>query len=201
MALAMFSGCANVKPTRSGYLSDYSQLKPEAKHKKQEARMAGAGSMTTIDSFYIEEVAWRSARPKSYVKKPQKEQALLKALREALRKELGAVHPVVDQPGPHTARVRAAITDEVNADVILNILVSIIALPVSNGGATIEAEVRGPAGDQLAAVDFAKAGGVFDVFGYFLPEEHAKQACRGAAKALRRAVQGEAGTKNVKHAM
>src|SRR5438552_2068602 len=119
---ATICGCANVKPTRSGFLSDYGQLRGEPKHPKHEVRAAAPPvTLAEIDSFYIEEIAWHSPRPKSYVAKPQKQQALLAALREAMLKELGALRPVVDRPGPRTAIVRAAITDEVNADVIFNI--------------------------------------------------------------------------------
>jgi hypothetical protein len=181
-------GCANVKPTRSGYLSNYDQMAPVPHHRTQEVRPASVVTLADVDSFYIEDVAWRSPRPKAYVQKPHKQEHLLSALRDSLGKELGAVHPIVDHPGPRTARVRAAITDEVNAHVIFNIVMTIIAVPVSNGGATIEAEVVGPAGSQLAAVDVARPGGFFDVFGYYLPEAHAQHACQTAAKRLREAL-------------
>src|SRR5436309_967050 len=105
-------GCAVLKPTRSGYLSDYSRVRaaPDEAPKTLEERPAGPGTLAGIDSFYIEDVAWRSARPAKVAKDPGLQEQVLKALREALVQDLGQVRRVVDRPGPHTARVRAAVT-------------------------------------------------------------------------------------------
>ena len=48
------------------------------------------------------------------------------------------VRSFVGAPGPRTARVRAAITDDDKSVVWLNVLTTVLAIPVSNGGATIE---------------------------------------------------------------
>jgi hypothetical protein len=188
------SGCAVLRPTRSGYLSDYSQLKPalDKPPKAQEERLADPGKLAGIDSFYIEDVSWRSKRPRKVAKDPQLQGQVTKALRDALVKDLGEVRPVVDRPGPQTARVRAAVTDQRNADLLFNLIMTAIAVPVANGGATIEAEVIGPDGKQVAAVDYARAGGFFDVIGYYWPNDHAKIACRKAADELKHALEAGA---------
>jgi hypothetical protein len=193
VGLVALCGCADVKPTRSGYLKDYSALRPAKEgDKKLEVKRAPAEAVARVDSFYIEDVAWRSPRPKGTAETVEKQEPVLAKLREALREELSKVKPVVDRPGERTARVRAAVTDAVNAHVILNIIMTIIAVPVSNGGATVEAEVLSPdGGRQVAAVDFARPGGLFDVVGYYWPDDHAKQACRKAAVRLREAVEGK----------
>ena len=184
-------GCADVRPTRANYLSDYSQLQPPTNDEKRvELRPPAAGDLTGVDSFYIEDVAWRATRTRRAATTPEKQAPVLKHLRDALRTELAKIHPVVDTPGPRTARVRAAVTDEVEADVIINILASIVAVPVTNGGATVEAEVLAPGsggggGRQIAALNFARPGGFFDFLGYYWPDDHAKQATHKAAKRLR----------------
>ncbi|MGE5611688.1 MAG: DUF3313 family protein [Bacillota bacterium] len=188
LAALAIAGCANVKPTHSGYLSDYSQVQADPNHHKLEIHHANSIDLQNIDSFYIEEVAWKSPRPKGTVAHPDRQTSMLKSLREALQKDLATIKPVVDSPGPHTARVHAAITDEVDSEYILNILASIVAGPVSNGGATVEAEILAPDGHQIAAVSVARAGGLFDVLGYYLPHDHAKQACRTASRDLRTAL-------------
>lgn len=188
--LSTATGCAVLKPTRSGYLSDYSQVRPAADKAPRtlEERPADPGSLAGIDSFYIEDVAWRSARPAKVAKDPALQEQVLKALREALVKDLSQLRPVVDKPGPHTARVRAAVTDQRNADLLFNLIMTAIAIPVANGGATVEAEVIAPDGKQIAAVDYARAGGFFDVIGFYWPNDHAKIACRKAAEELKEAV-------------
>jgi hypothetical protein len=148
-----------------------------------------------IDSFYIDDLAWRSARPAKVAKDPQLQEQVLKALRDALVKELSQVRPVVDKPGPHSARVRAAVTAQRNADLLFNLITTAIAIPVANGGATIEAEVLAPDGKQIAAVDYARAGGFFDIIGYYWPNDHAKIACRKAAAELRNALEAGAPTR------
>jgi hypothetical protein len=192
--LGVAGGCAVLKPTRSGYLSDYAQVKPvpDKSPRTLAERPAEAGKLAGIDSFYIEDVAWRSVRPAKVAKDPALQEQVLKALREALVKELSQVRPVLDQPGPHTARVRAAVTDARNADLLFNLIMTAIAIPVANGGATVETEVLAPDGKQIAAVDYARAGGFFDIIGYYWPNDHAKIACRTAAAELRNALEAGA---------
>jgi hypothetical protein len=193
VVLIIATGCADVRPTRANYLSDYSQLRTE-KENRVEVRPPAAGDLANVESFHIEDVAWRATRTKKAATTPEKQAPVLKHLRDALRDELAKVRPVVDAPGPRTARVRAAVTDEVEADVIINILASIVAVPVTNGGATIEAEILAPGatasggagtGRQIAALNFARPGGFFDILGYYWPDDHAKQATHKAAKRLR----------------
>jgi hypothetical protein len=194
--LWMATGCAMLKPTRSGYLTDYAQVRPASDKmlSTAEANRAEPGELAEVDSFYIEDVEWRSARPAKVAKNPALQEQVLKALRAALVKDLSRVRPVVDQPGPHTARVRAAVTDARNADLLFNLIMTAIITPVANGGATIEAEVIAPDGRQIAAIDYARAGGFFDVIGYYWPNDHAKIACRRAAEELKEAVEAGAGT-------
>ncbi len=68
---------------------------------------------------------------------------------------------------------------------------TVIAIPFSTGGATVEAEVVGPDGRQVAAIDYAREGGVLDIVGFYWPDDHAKQACIKAAGRLREAVEGK----------
>jgi hypothetical protein len=183
--------------TSNGYLGDYSQLQPAKPDDKQvEVKSAPAGALAGVDSFYVEDIAWRSPRPKHVAAEPSRQTPVLNALRDHLSRELAKVRPVVDKPGPRTARVRAAVTDSVEADVIVNIIMTFIAVPVTNGGATIEAEVLAPgasggggAGRQIAAIDFARPGGVIDIVGFYVPSGHAQVACEKAAQRLREALE------------
>jgi hypothetical protein len=53
----MAGGCANVKPTRSAYLSDYSRLQTVPNNDNLEIRRVSAFTLDDVDSFYIEDVA------------------------------------------------------------------------------------------------------------------------------------------------
>jgi hypothetical protein len=127
-------------------------------------------------------------RPKDVAADPNRQSALLECLREALQDELSTIKPVVEKAGPHTARVRAALTDEVDSEPVLNVLLTIVIVPFVNGGATVEAEVADADGRQVAAVVSADVGGAADVGGFFIPQDHAKKACRTAARQLRLAL-------------
>jgi hypothetical protein len=188
---AAAGGCADVKPTHSGFLRDYARLQPaKAGEKDFDVKRAEPTALDSVDAFYIDEVAWRSPRPSATSVDADKQAPVLAKLREALHTELAKLKPVADRPGPRTARVRAAVTDAVEADVIFNIIMTVIAVPFSTGGATVEAEVVAPDGRQVAAIDYAREGGVLDIVGFYWPDDHAKQACIKAAAKLRDALEG-----------
>lgn len=181
----MLGGCASIKPTKSGYLQSYPSGDDLGSKEKLLSRKVEPGALDDIDSFYIAEVVWRSDRPQHIRDDPSKAEPLLTAFREALRAELSKVRPVIDSPGPRTARVRVAVTDLVEANVGLNIMTTIFLAPVTNGGAAVEAEVTRPNGAVLAQIVLADTGGIADFFEYYSSEGHARKTFRKAATLLR----------------
>lgn len=178
-------GCASHQITRSGYLSDYPTTQPtdEWFAKYTETR-ATPEQMSAIDSFYLEPVAWRSATPAEVANDPRQQRVLLDTLADQLHQKLSPVRGFVGSPGPRTARIRAAITDDEKSVVWLNIVTTLIAIPISNGGATIEAEAIAPNGHQIAAVVWSQVGGPIDILGYYFSQDHAKCAIHEAADQL-----------------
>lgn len=185
LPIALLAGCANNKPTRSGFLSAYpaGPVHQEWFATYTQTR-ATAGQMAPIDSFYLEAVAWRSPTPRAVAADPRQQRVLLETLADQLHQKLSPVRAFVGSPGPRTARIRAAITEDDKAIVWLNILTSLLAIPVSNGGASIELEALAPDGTQLAAVDWAQVGGPIDFLGYYFSQDHAKVAIHEAADQL-----------------
>jgi hypothetical protein len=173
-------------------LSDYSQLHVKAKRiplihaRIIESGSLGAEALVDVDSFVIEPIGWKACEvmPGSFEEACQKN--LSSKLRESLTHELGTLKPVVDQPGPHTARVRAAVTQVAYARPLLNTALTIVAVPLFNGGGVVEAEVISPNDRQIAAVVAAIPGRAIDVLGFYTWQGHAERAMRRSAAELRR---------------
>ncbi len=197
-AASVAPGCASYRPSQSGYLSDYSRLQKDPFHlnrglglERVKSRNATAEAACQVDSFFIEPARWLVDPKARAGGDPARERDLTSALDAALREQLGALKPVVDRPGPRTARVRSAITTVKLARPALNVLMlATFATPVGigpifNGGGVVEVEAVGPDGRQIAAVSCGSAGGPLDFFGYYSRSAHARKAMRRAAKELR----------------
>ncbi len=185
LVLSTLQGCASVVPTESGFLTDYSQIHATNKlfhwglgYHHFSTREATPSELTGIDSFYIEPIAWIVPETDWLANDPTRKERVTKAFDSHLRTKLGEIRPIVCQPGPNTARVRAAVTDVNSARTITNLLASIVFGPVSNGGASVEVELINPQGVQIAALTGASRGGALDMVGYYWRSNHAKSATR-----------------------
>src|SRR3984885_7457264 len=190
--LATLAGCAQLNPTRTGYLTDYSQLQvtekriPLVRPRVVESGCLGAEALKDIDSFFIEPIGWKVGEvvPGSFEEACRKN--LSNTLRASLTRELGALKPVVEEPGTRTARVRAAVTQVAYARPLLNSALTVVAVPIFNGGGVVEAEVIAPDDRQIAAIVAALPGRPFDVMGYYTWQAHAETAMPRSACRLRK---------------
>jgi hypothetical protein len=196
--VASCPGCASYRPTQTGYLGDYTQLQKDPIHlnyglglERAKSHNASTEVTSEIDSYYIEPVVWMVDEASRAGRNPKRRDDLTSSLDQALRDQLSKLAPVVDTPGPKTARVHSAITRVQLSHPLLNLaLLPTLITPVKvgpmfNGGGFVEAEVLGPDGKQIAAVTVASAGGPLDLFGYYTRSRHARQAMRRAAWELR----------------
>ena len=201
--LATSPGCSalsHYRPTQSGLLSDYSGLSKDRFHvnrglglQRNLSRNATPEAKGSVDSYFIEPVRWAVDGQSRAGRDPTRRDVLTAALDGALREQLGTLRPVVDRPGPRTARVRAVITDARLSRPLLNaaltaggVFVAPLPLgPAFFGGGVVEAEVIGPDNRQLAAISCASGGGPLDIVGYYARSGHAKKAMRRAARELR----------------
>ncbi len=201
LSLFALSGCASHLPTESGFLSSYAALTPDRFHlnpgiglQRAETFEVAAADIVLIDSYYIEPVEWRVDPQSRGGKSPKRRDWLCQQLDQALRDQLGATKPIVDQPGPRTARVRSAITMVELSRPVTNVLLTATLIspygigPVFSGGGTVEAEVIAPDGRQIAAVSSASVGGWLDLVGYYTRSEHARKAMSRCAGELVQAV-------------
>ena len=192
------TGCTSYRPTRSGYLSDYTRLEKDPIHlnhglglQRNQSINASHEEACRIDSFYVEPVRWLVDEASRAGGKPERQALLTSALEEQLKEQLGTLRPIVDQPGPNTARVRSAITmvklsrPLLNAAMMTTVITPVFIGPIFNGGGAVEAEVIGPDGRQISAITCASGGGIIDIYGYFTKSTHARQAMKRSAKELR----------------
>jgi hypothetical protein len=195
-AVTLASGCAVMKPTETGFLDDYSELLPTGHHRNWgfgrhnvEAQHRAPDDLEGVDSFYIEPITWLAREDDWLGPNDWRRESVTNAFRAALRWKLGWIRPIVEEPGPKTARVRAAITDVKATRAITNTVVSSLAwVWVSNGGAAVEVEVVAPDGHRIAAVDGGATGGIFDYVGYYLWVSHSRTSVRRLADEVRDAI-------------
>lgn len=181
-------GCVEMHPTRSGFLSDYSELRQVGHHRHVLANPVDMDALAEMDSFYIEPVEWLAdnlGQPASNIHQADR---IRHTLEEALVRRLGEILPLVgeDQIGPRTAVVRAAVTGVQESKPWANAAVITQVGPLFNGGASAEIEVLAPNGCQIAAQSVAYRGHEWELFGFFIKRAHAETAMRRAAKQLSR---------------
>lgn len=194
-------GCASYRPTETGFLSDYAALTPDRPHvnrglglQRAETRVASPVELSRIDSYYVEPVEWRVDPASRGGRAAWRRDWLCSTLEHDLRDRLDDTKPVVDLPGPRTARVRAAITTVRLSRPVSNVLLTATLVspygvgPVFFGGGAVEAEVIAPDGRQLAAVATASGGGWLDLVGYYTRSDHARKAMGRSADELVQAV-------------
>lgn len=187
----LLAGCATVPPAPSGFLGDYSALKPDAKEPKILYYEKPNVRWMTYTKLMIDPVqVYYSPAAKHRQIEPEELKKLTDYARVALVEAVKDTYPVVHAPGPGVLRLRAAITDLVPASPAVNIVATAaIMLPVDMGGAAMEAEfLDSQTNERLGAVVDRKIGSPFspgDFVGGFTTWGHAKTAFDGWANMLR----------------
>ena len=189
--LGSASGCVQMYPTKSGFLSDYSQLTPVDKKDRVRIKPTDTAALATIDAFYIEPVQWLAddlGQPASSEKRMLE---MRDAFQASLAQELGKIRPIVDTIGPQTAVVRAAVTGVQESKPFANLFMAVqIAGPLFNGGAASEIEVLTADGRQITAESAGFRGHDWDFVGYFWRPNHARSALRKAVRQLAGEISG-----------
>ena len=176
--LLLASGCQTPLPTRgtktSGFLKDYSQLKPGGSGRAKLVYTDSAADFAKYDKIIVDPVTVWVKGDSRLAKLPQKDvTALVTYLDATVRASLKQDYQIVDRPAAGVMRLRIAITDGKKANVALNTLSSVVPVGLaldllklaatgthaSVGEASVEAELTDAVTGQrlLAAVD-ARAG-------------------------------------------
>ncbi len=192
----MFMGCAAKQVKPSGFLGDYSALRPDPEdpkvlyYEKPNVEWKNYTKLLfdPIMVYYLPEAKNRAIPPDELKK-------LTDYFRDAAIEAVKDAYPVVDEPGPGILRIRAAITDVIPASQFANIaMIAAVGIPVDMGGASMEVEfLDSVSNERLAAMVDRKKGSyldIADVFGLkaFTKWGYAKAAFKEWAKELREAL-------------
>jgi len=166
----LLAGCAstNGKTGESegqkytGFLSDYSQLKPEAEGSKALKYVNPQVDMKKYKKFILERIiVWLKDDAEYKGIDPDAFKAMTDYFHEALARELGSDYPLVTEPGPDVLRLRIAITDLVPTKTAVTVLVLVtpyatvadLASGAASKGGAGSAPYLGRAGIEAEGID------------------------------------------------
>jgi len=115
----------------SGFLSDYSQLKPLSEDSKAMNYINPQADMTKYKKVIVERIiVWLKEDAEYKGIDPDAMKAMTDYFHEALVRELGSEYPIVTEPGPDVMRLRIAITDLVPTKTAMSVVV--LAVPFAS---------------------------------------------------------------------
>lgn len=177
------AACANQKPTQSGFIhGGYTKLQPQGHDGKVLVQKPDAATLARFSNVYIEPVSTRLGKDI----KPKDAKDLADLTQKALRDELGKQWTVVNAPGPRTVTIRTALTAVHKAQPAANVVLTIVAVPLLNGGLSAEGEFDG-GGRRIGAISWGGEG-IFNPVGYYSALGHARALTASFAKAVAKAL-------------
>lgn len=199
----LLMGCA--KPpsemSQSGFLKDYSKLKPGGEERAEYIYIKDGVDFTQYKTAKMDRVVFYLAEDaKAQGVLPDELTELSRAFEEELAIEVNSSFPLVDTASPETLRIRIAVTDIKPANPVRNTMGAIMPVgwvmtatskarkspPPNVGRASIEMEVLDSmSGEVLAAAIDSKAGAKYDLRGGTTKWGHVKQAFKEWAYQLR----------------
>ncbi len=166
------SACAAQETTRSGFMTDYSQLQQSA---EGDLRFS-ARPTAAYNAFLVDDVAYMP-NGKSAPLTTTEIDALRAHHKAAAEAAFAETFQKAAAPAPGVMRIRLAITGVDKADTTLNYVSTLLVGPLSNGGASSEGEVVDSiSGARLAALSTHTNATPFKggLFGYYSELGHAK---------------------------
>jgi hypothetical protein len=180
MLILALAACANQKPTQSGFLASYADLKPI------EGRAGSLATRTETDltryaAFMIDPV---DIRVPPALQETRALAELATILTGSLREELGKDRREATSAAPDVLRIKVAITQVTKAKPALNVALLLIGPPLFNGGLSVEAEVTDArTGKRVAALSWADEGRL-NPLGYYTEYGHPKALTKDFAGTL-----------------
>ena len=177
---AVLVGCQATKAAHSGFLGDYSKLRPNPEVEDALYYQDPAKSLKDYDKFMIDPVIVHFApNAEGTAFDPAKLKELTDYAHEEAVAALSKRYRVVDTPGPGVLRIRAALTDIKKTKPAMNIHPATKLSGLGLGGASMEAEaLDSQTGVRVIAVVDTRQGNRLS-FGAGLSElGHAKQVIK-----------------------
>jgi len=189
---SLFASCASLSVPSTGFLKDREQLTRNTDHEvwgipdEVELYVSSDLDASNYDSVWVEETVYRPNANPAYEPTPEAIDGLRADFTERLGNALGQDFQLVDQPGPRTLRVRAAIAEVACERVWLNIIGVIAILPVSMGGISGQIEIiDSQSGKRLIAMAAHRDGSPFLVLECFSKYAHARWGMRKWSSKMR----------------
>jgi hypothetical protein len=182
----ILAGCAG-HAQRSGFLKDYSQLKPSPDVASAMVYVDAARPLKGYDKFIVDPVVLHFApEAKGAGIDPETLRELTEHFRAELVRTLTAGgYQVVTEPAPGVLRIRAAITDISKTVPVANIHPAMKMSGVGLGGASMEAEgLDAPTQQRVFAVVDSQTGSRLGIVSGLQIYSHAKEVMTGWAQRL-----------------
>ena len=174
----LLAGCASTNgkanegegQKHTGFLSDYSQLKPEAEDSKALKYVNPQADMKKYNKILLEKIiVWLKDDADYKGIDPDAMKAMTDYFREAIVRELGSDYPLVTEPGPDVLRLRIAVTDLVPTKTAVTVLVLVtpyatvadLASGAASKGGAGSAPYLGRAGIEVEGIDSVTLQQVF----------------------------------------
>lgn len=181
-AAFLLSGIAGCQTTakNSGFLSDYSQLRPSKIVKGAMDYRNPRLNLAKYNKFILEPYrVYFAANADGIGIDPSELKNLVDYFRNETVKALSKRYRVVNRPGPGVARIRVAITSITKTKPVMNNLPQGKLLGVGLGGASMEAEAfDSQTGERLTAIVESRQGAHFSFSDAVSRYGHAKQVMR-----------------------
>lgn len=183
--------CASSPVQPSGFLDNYSQLRPAPDDQLLLYYEKPGVPWQHYTKLLIDPIkVYYSPEARHREIDPEELKRLTDYAHVALRGAIGDAYPVVREPGPGVLRLRAAITNLIPANPLINVATTAaVFIPLDMGGAAIEAEfLDSQTNERLAALVDRKIGFPLapgDIVQGFTKWGHAKRAFDAWARMLR----------------
>ena len=180
MSSGLLTGCQAQKAAYSGFLGDYSKLRPSPEVEDALYYQSPGKSLRDYDKFIIDPVLVHFApNAKGTALDPTKLKKVTDYVYDEAVKALSVRYTVVTAPGPGVLRIRAALTDIKKTTPAMNIHPATKLSGLGLGGASMEAEaLDSQTGVRVFAVVDTRQGDRLSIGPGLDPLGHAKQVVR-----------------------
>ena len=173
----LLTGCQAQKAANSGFLGDYSKLRPSPEVEDALYYQNPAKSLGDYDKFMIDPILVHFApNAKGTALDPAKLKKLTDYVYNETAKALSERYAVVEAPGPGVLRLRTALTDIKKTTPAMNIHPATKLSGLGLGGASMEAEaLDSQTGERVMAVVDSRQGDRLSIGAGLTELGHAKQ--------------------------
>ena len=188
------ASCANVPLTKTGFLNDYSALEPAPEHQvwgipdTVELFRSDVLDSGSYDAIIVDPAEWQQGG--KFTPGDENIAWLEEEFSKCLTKVIGKEFEVVTEPREGALRIRPAVTAVNPQNVLINVILLIVAVPLDMGGISGEIEVvDSMSGERVLAMRARREGNIFIVLESPFIYGHARHGMYKWSVLLRRLLQ------------